>query len=432
LAHPRSKVAHRTALVALFTIYFFDCVGMVIALSLFGPLIAGSEDDMVAADTTAAARNLIVGFLIAAYSFAQFFAAPVLGELSDRYGRRPVLLFTTLVSALSFALCGLAINLHSLPLLFVGRFLGGAAGGNMSAAQAGVADISPPRLRGRYISYFAIIGGPSWVIGPFLGGLLSDRGLVSWFNMSIPFWLVGFVFLIAFVLTWAAFSDIIVPTREPLYVGAVFKRLVTATNKPPLRDAFWSSVLALIGWAFFLLFLSPYLVDRFQFNVRWVSRAYLYAAVWYTVGGILAGHLLLHRWLAGSVNIPFLILQATAVLCFPFFSVSSFIWWGLAIGSLAEAIVGSAQWTLLSRLAGPADQGRVFGSWAAFGMALSGIIAPSVAGWLAGYWIELPFLVGVAIMGLGTIYYCIWYARRGREAERAAMAPPKETGGLLG
>jgi MFS transporter, DHA1 family, tetracycline resistance protein len=413
--------ARKTALVALYTIYFFDLAGMVIALSLFGPLIAGKEGNVVAAGTSRAARNLIVGFLIAAYPLTQFFCAPILGEYSDRHGRRPVLLFTTITSALSFGLCGLAINLRNLSLLFVGRLLGGAAGGNMSVAQAGVVDLSPPEKRGRYISYFAIIGGISWVIGPFLGGVLSDSNLVSWFNISVPFWLVGLVFLLAFFLTWGAYRDVLSPTGEPFHAGALFRRLVMVINKPPVRDPFWSLVLALIGWAFFPFFLSPYLVERFEFDVQWVSGAYLWFAVWYIVGGFIAGHFLLNRWRAGVINIPALIVQAIAVFCFSFFSISAHIWWAIAVGSLAQSILGSGEWTLLSHLAGAENQGKVFGSWSAFGLALSGILAPSIAGWLAGYWIELPFLVGVVVMAIATAYYWIWYVRQGRDAERSVL-----------
>jgi MFS transporter, DHA1 family, tetracycline resistance protein len=426
-----TAAARKTALIALYAIYFLDCAGVVIALSLSGPLIAGGEGKLISPEASMARRMLISGLVTAAYPFTQFFCAPVLGELSDRFGRRPVLLYTTFTSAIAFGLCGLAINLHSLTLLFIGRLLGGAAGGNMSAAQAGVADISPPQLRGRYISYFAMIGGPAWVIGPFLGGLLSDRGLVSWFNLSVPFWVGSAVFLVVFVVTWATLRDTLIPTRGGLHIGPIFSRLINVINKPPLRGPFWSLVVGAIGWAFFLLFLSPYLVIRFQYGVRWVSGAYLYAAVWYTIGGFIVGHFLLHRWLAGTVNIPALIIQALAVLCFPFFSTSAHIWWALAIGSFAQALGDSAAWTLLSRLAGPANQGKVFFSWSAFATALSGILAPSIAGWLGGYWIELPFLVGVALMALATACYWIWYARGGHQKELATFvaAPTVGPGG---
>lgn len=404
--------SRKAAYFALYLIFFFDLAGMVIALSLFGPLIAGTEGHMVNPAMSTATRNLIVGLLTAAYPLTQFFGAPILGEMSDQRGRRPILLFSTLGSAVAFALCGLAINLKSLTWLFIGRLIGGITGGNTSVAQAGAIDITPPERRAKCISYFSVMAGLSWVIGPFLGGLLSDRQLVSWFNLGIPFWFTGLTFLLAFFLILFAFQESR-PITQPgrTHVWLAFKNLLSVLKIPRLRHPFLSLALGLLGWAFFLFFFSPYLVERFHFNVRWVSGTYLYLAVWYMIGGFVAGHWLLHRWHASKVNIFPLIIQVVVVFCFLFFTRSYNLWWAVAIGALCQSILGSGEWTLLSEIAGPENQGKLFGSWNALGLALSGILAPAISGWLAGYWLVLPFLVSVIIMAISTIYYLIWYYR---------------------
>ncbi|CAN5192369.1 tetracycline resistance MFS efflux pump [soil metagenome] len=115
-----------------------------------------------------------VGFLTSLYSFCQFFAAPVLGALSDKYGRRPVLLLCLLGSAVGYGLFGIG---GSLWILFIGRIIDGFTGGDISTAMAYVADITKPQERGKYYGIIGATIGFGFILGPTLGGLLSHISL---------------------------------------------------------------------------------------------------------------------------------------------------------------------------------------------------------------------------------------------------------------
>jgi DHA1 family tetracycline resistance protein-like MFS transporter len=111
-----------------------------------------------------------VGLLVAAYPLAQLFGAPLLGRLSDRFGRKPVLLISILGTAIGFVVLALA---SSLPVLFFGRLLDGITGGNINVAQAYIADVTEPKDRGRALGLIGAAFGLGFVVGPITGGLLA-------------------------------------------------------------------------------------------------------------------------------------------------------------------------------------------------------------------------------------------------------------------
>lgn len=120
-----------------------------------------------------------VGLILTIYALAQFIFTPVLGRLSDRYGRKPVIVVSLLIEAISFAFSALA---NSLPLLLVARFIGGLGASNIGSAQAVVSDITTPEGRARGMGMIGAAIGLGFVIGPAIGGMLAPLGA------AVPFW----------------------------------------------------------------------------------------------------------------------------------------------------------------------------------------------------------------------------------------------------
>ncbi len=125
------------------------------------------------------ANPVQIGLIITVYSLAQFLFLPVLGRLSDRFGRRPIILASLGIEALSFALTGLA---GSLLFLLFARFIGGMGSANFGSAQAVVADTTEPGERARGMGFIGAATGLGFVIGPALGGGLAALG------PTVPFW----------------------------------------------------------------------------------------------------------------------------------------------------------------------------------------------------------------------------------------------------
>ncbi|QQS39411.1 MFS transporter [Candidatus Woesebacteria bacterium] len=139
------------------------------------------------------AGPLTIGLIFASYSFFQIISAPILGELSDKFGRRPVLLFSIFGTAVSFGLLGIA---NSIPLLFLSRIIDGATGGNISTAQAYIADITTKENRTQGMGIMMAAFSLGFIIGPALGGLLSVYGY------AVPAFVAGIVALGATLLTY--------------------------------------------------------------------------------------------------------------------------------------------------------------------------------------------------------------------------------------
>ena len=148
----------------LFVTVFLDLVGFGIII----PFLAYYVESF-------GARAAVVGLLMSSYSLAQFVFAPVWGRLSDRVGRRPILLLGLLGSVAGFTLFGLASTLST---LFLGRVLMGIFGATIPTAQAAVADVTAPEDRARGMGLIGAAIGLGFILGPALGGLLSNLSSV--------------------------------------------------------------------------------------------------------------------------------------------------------------------------------------------------------------------------------------------------------------
>ena len=119
---------------------------------------------------TFGASPLAIGLLFAVYSACQLVAAPALGDLSDKYGRRPVLIFSLVGTVVSFVMMAMA---HSIAMLFAARIVDGLSGGNISTARAYVADVTEPKDRAKAYGLIGAAFGMGFIMGPALSGLLA-------------------------------------------------------------------------------------------------------------------------------------------------------------------------------------------------------------------------------------------------------------------
>ena len=185
------------SLAVLFLTIFVSLIGFGIII----PLLPFYAQTFGASPTT-------IGLLFASFSLAQFIAAPVLGDLSDRWGRRPVLVFSLLGTVLSFTLLALA---HSLTLLFIARIVDGLSGGNITAARAYIADVTPPEDRAKQYGLIGAAFGLGFILGPALGGALSH------ISYTAPIWAAVILSAVAAVLAYAWLPE---PARHEVNAGS--------------------------------------------------------------------------------------------------------------------------------------------------------------------------------------------------------------------
>jgi DHA1 family tetracycline resistance protein-like MFS transporter len=156
------------ALIFIFITLFLDIFG----IGLVAPILPRLIESFSAGGVVQA--SYLYGWLVALYSLMQFVFAPLLGALSDRYGRRPIILGSLLGAGLDYLLLAFA---PTLGWFFVGRILAGIMGANITAASAYIADVSPPEKRAQNFGLVGAAFGLGFIAGPALGGLLGDIGL---------------------------------------------------------------------------------------------------------------------------------------------------------------------------------------------------------------------------------------------------------------
>ncbi|MDQ3374234.1 MAG: MFS transporter, partial [Acidobacteriota bacterium] len=170
-------------LIIIFITIFIDLVGFGIAIPVL-PDYAKNEFG---------ASPFVIGWLIASYSIMQFVSTPFLGQLSDRYGRRPILFVSLLGTSLAALITGLS---NTLWLLFFGRIFDGITGGNISTAQAYIADVTTRENRAKGMGLIGAAFGLGFIFGPAIGGILSK------FGTHTPFFFVSGLALINAILLY--------------------------------------------------------------------------------------------------------------------------------------------------------------------------------------------------------------------------------------
>jgi multidrug resistance protein len=312
-----------------------------------------------------------IGFLLASFSFMQFLGAPALGWFSDHYGRRPVLLCSLIGSATGYVLMAAATSLAT---LFLARILAGVAGASVGTVTAYIADITPPEKRSSRNALIGASYGIGLVVGPAIGGVLSQRSVIA------PFWFAAILSMLNAIWMW-------IVLREP------DRHAARQEGRFSLRQAFkqaggWrlgivmsTKFIGSAGLTIWVTIAPLVLVRRFGFNQSNVSYVFVMigligAAIQVGVFGRLAKRF-------GDVDLQFAGLAFTAItmLMMPFAgSVPLFLIFsaGFAVGnSLSLPIPGA----IASKGASAAMQGRVLGFLDSAGN-LGRVLGPVLAGFL--------------------------------------------------
>ena len=168
----------------LFLVVLIDMLGFTIVI----PFLTYFIQDLASAEgiVDIGSRDLWVGVVISCYSLAQFIFTPILGSLSDNYGRRPIIIFGLISNSIFFIVFGLS---QSLSMALIARFLAGAGNGNIAVARAYIGDISEPSEISRRMGMIGAAFGLGFMIGPFIGGLLSDPATSIGGIFDTTFWL---------------------------------------------------------------------------------------------------------------------------------------------------------------------------------------------------------------------------------------------------
>ncbi len=374
---------------SIFLIVFIDLLGF----SLILPLLPYYAE-------TFGATPFITGLLVAVYAAAQLIGAPLLGRLSDRLGRRPVLLVSIAGNFIGFIILAMA---NSLWILFFARILAGLTGGNISVAQAYISDVTDQSNRAKGLGLIGAAFGLGFIIGPALGGILSQWGF------AVPALLAAALSFINLLLVWRWLPESLTPEkRAQLSIQArpsfspklLFQTLRLPIVGPLLHTRFF------YGLAFTLLTTIFPLYAQLRFDLDSTSTGYVLAYV-----GILST--ITQGFLIGRLTKRFsennLIFWATFILVF------AMLGWALAPDitsllvvmapvSIAGGVLNTVINSALSKSVTPGEVGGTLGLSSSL-EALTRVISPSIGGlMLERLGAAAPGLFSAVILALLTVY----------------------------
>ncbi len=378
------------ARMTIFLIVFVDLLGFGIMIPML-PFFARSLG----------ATPAEIGALMFVYSFMQIFLSPVWGSLSDRYGRRPILLLTILGQCAAFLWAGMSMSYMS---LLLSRMAAGIFAGNISTASAYMADVTAPSERAKGMGLIGAAIGLGFIFGPAIGGLLIPHGH-HW--PSLAAWAISFANLIlAFFLLKESKAS--VKERSQNRRRFRMQDFKFVLESPKFFYPMLISFLATFAFVQLEITFGLFVTDRFKFEER--DAAFLFAFMGIAsalVQGVVLGPLtkrfpehILIRF--GLISALVALGALTAATGMPLLIASLLL---LATG---YSLMNPCLSALVSKNASSENQGSILGIYQSFGSAAR-VLAPLGAGLLYGIKLELPFMVGVAILAIGLL---VWTLRR--------------------
>ena len=390
------KSLFKSPLFAIFLIVAVDVLGFTMILPLL-PFYAQKYG----------ASPFLVGVLATTFAVCQLLSGPFLGRVSDRYGRKPVLMLSQFGTFVGFVMLGLA---NSLPIIFLSRIIDGATAGNLTIAQAAIADVTPPEGRAKAFGVIGIAFGLGFLIGPAISAALAPLGV------HYPAYGAAFLSLTSIFATWRLLP------RAQKQVDSIenaksSKRVLNYFKQPNMR---WLLVEFLIFGFIFAGFTSGFALfaeRRFIWNGKPFGASEV--ALLFTYSGFLGlifQGLILGRLVKkfGEAKLVFAGFASMAASYFLLAQADSIVWLVVAstIGSFGTGVIRPALTALVSQTAGPREQGAALGATQSL-VSMGQIFAPLISGGIInasgthplalaawGWWLS-----GLALIGLAVRYF---------------------------
>ena len=372
--------------------------------------------------TSQAEQAFWYGVVAFAFGLANFFGAPVLGALSDRYGRRPVLLL---------GFCGLALNFFATALatalwmLIAVRLVGGAMQANAAVANAYVADITPPEERARRFGLLGAMFGLGFILGPVMGGLLGA------IDLHLPFFVAGALALVNLAYGWLVLPESLPAERRKPFDWSQVDPISALRDLVRLQGVGrLVAVIACTGLAQFTMYTTWVLYTTFKFGWGPAENGWSLFAVGVMsalVQGVLLGRLL-KRFTAQRLAVLGLL---SSTLAYALWGAAPAGWamYAIIFANVLGFTVSAALQSIVSSAADATNQGRTLGSVSALN-SLAAVIAPALGAPLLGavshlpqgdWRIGAPFYFCAALQGAALLL--AWTHFRGAARERGAAQP---------
>jgi len=403
-----------TRLIPLYIVIFVGFIGFSLLVTVFTPIILNPNSGFLSNIPTGT-RAVWLGILLSMYPLGQFFGSPVMGALSDHFGRKPVLLISLSVTTLAYIGIALSLNFFNTTSLMVSTLIAGFAEANIVTAQSAIADVTAnaPQHRGRLFGYIYMSASLAFVVGPLCGGKLVDPHIVSWFNDATPFWIVCILLFVLAVLILFSFEETNKNTSQHGfdYFNA-FIGLKNLFTHPIARPYFLINFFFYIAIFGFFSCYPMYMVKQFHFTVSQESLFIAWTAVPIILGNLWLTGFLSKYMSQKSLTLYSAILMGIACVVIVIPKVESSLWITLFLTGLGTALCMPACATFLSLAISEKEQGSVMGNNQAIQVGAQAISA-ILSGVLTAIWLNLALIIwGVMALVGSLLLIILFYLRK--------------------
>jgi len=386
----------RSPLLVIFLTIFLDLLGFGLVIPLL-PFFA----------TDLGASGFEVGVVMTAYSGMQFIFAPMWGRLSDRVGRRPVLLISIAGNVAAMLLFAFSTNLV---VFFLARAFAGMANANIGTAQAYIADVTPPEQRTKGMGLVGAAFGLGFVLGPAIGGILAG------YSYAAPAFAAAGLSLLNLVLAYFILPESLPPeAREAakLRRGSRLEAFKASLSHPFLPFLFLLFFLVTVGFSQLETTFALFTQARFDWDAR--TNGYLFAFIGVVLA--LVQGAIVHP-LRKKIGEAALLLSGTAyltigLLLLPFAHTPTAVVAACAVLAFGNGLSSPALSSLVSKQAPSHAQGRILGVNQSMG-SIARVLGPLIGGMAFEFGIDVPFYVAAAILAGASFVALRLYKQRAR------------------
>jgi DHA1 family tetracycline resistance protein-like MFS transporter len=370
-------------LLPVYLVVFVGFVGYSTMITVFTPMFLQGHGHLIPPDTATGEKTILLGLVLCTYPLGQFLSAPPIGALSDKYGRRRVLLISLVLSIFCYGLIAGAIAMENFWLLIVALGAAGLSEGNIVIAQSAVSDVSNATNRGRLFGYVYMSASLAYVVGPLVGGKLASRAIVPWFSYATPFWAM----LIPLTVTLVAVALFFRETHQPsttarIDFAAAFYNISAVFRPTRTRILYLANFAFYLGIFGFFRCYPMYLVDEFHLDVSQVSEFIAWVSVPTIIGSLWLAGLIMAKFPVATVAVWSGVLTALAMILIVIPSSPAALWITLFLIGLPLSVCMAACATLLSMSVSSEEQGSALGNNQAlqvFAESASGLVGGLIA-----------------------------------------------------
>jgi MFS family permease len=352
-------------------------------ITVFTPMFLQGHGRLIPPETATGEKTILLGLVLCMYPLGQFLSAPPIGALSDKYGRRRVLLTSMVLSIFWYGLIAGAIATENFWLLIIALGAAGLSEGNIVIAQSAVSDVSNATNRGRLFGYVYMSASLAYVVGPLVGGKLASRAIVPWFSYATPFWAM----LIPLTVTLVAVALFFRETHRPstttgVDFAASFYNIFAVFRPTRIRILYLANFAFYLGIFGFFRCYPMYLVDEFHLDVSKVSEFIAWVSVPTIIGSLWLAGVIMAKFPVATVAVWSGVLTALAIVLIVIPASPAALWITLFLTGLPLSVCMAACATLLSNSVSSEEQGSALGNNQAlqvFAESASGLVGGLIA-----------------------------------------------------